>query len=490
MTSHAKHRKQDELIVFGKLPPQALPLEEAVLGALMMDREAWNAVEDTLTPDCFYTNANKAVFRAIQALTAKSHPVDLLTVNEQLKKDSANVEPYYVVELTNRVASAANIEFHAKILKQKAIQRQQIEVCQAGLHRAYDETNDAFEALELLEKNVFDISNSLFSRAAQNIGHFAMDALSHAYKASESKGMSGVPSGLHTVDRQTGGWQNTDLIILAARPGMGKTSFAMQCAQSAAEVGMPAMFFSLEMSGTQLAQRAIAQRMNSNVQAMRTGKLTERDWNDMQNAVEWFHGLPLYIDDTPGITVSELRSKARKAVASKGVKFIVIDYLQLMNDPSINKGGNREQEISAISRKLKALAKELNVPIIALSQLSRAVEVRGGSKRPILSDLRESGSIEQDADAVVFLYRPEYYGIMEDDHGASLLGQCEVIFAKHRNGAVGACDENVGFQDHCTRFYNLSETQYAVKPQPAPTPDQFNQTVQSSRPKSDEDIPF
>lgn len=490
MTSHAKHKKQDELVIFGKTPPQAIPLEEAVLGALMLDREAFGAIEDTLTVDCFYLEDHKAIFQAILTLTAKSLPVDILTVSEELKRTGANVEPYYPVELTNRVASAANIEYHSMILKQKAIQRRQIDVCQAGLRSAYEEINDPFETLEKLEREVFNISNSLFQRSAKSIGQYAIEAVKMADAAASKKGMSGIPCGLTTVDQQTGGWQNTDLIILAARPGMGKTSFAMQCALYAAQNGFHTLFFSLEMSGPQLAQRAISQRINNNVQAMRTGKLTDRDWQDIKDAAEWFQDLPLYIDDTGGISISELRSKARKAVAAKGVKFILIDYLQLMTDKSIAKGSNREQELSGISRQLKALGKELNVPVIALSQLSRAVETRGGSKRPQLSDLRESGAIEQDADAVVFLYRPEYYGIFEDEHGASLKGQCEVIFGKHRNGAVGTCGENVGFQDSCTRFYNLSETQYAVKPQPAPTPDQFNQTVQSSRRMPDEDIPF
>lgn len=476
-------------MIFGKTPPQAIQLEEAVLGALMIDREAFGAVEDTLTVDCFYREDHKAIFQAILTLTAKSLPVDILTVSEELKRTSANVEPYYPVELTNRVASAANIEYHSMILKQKAIQRRQIDVCQTGLRSAYDETNDPFETLEKLEREVFNISNSLFQRSAQSIGQYAIEAVKMADAAASKKGMSGIPSGLTTVDQQTGGWQNTDLIILAARPGMGKTSFAMQCALHAAQNGFPTLFFSLEMSGAQLAQRAISQRINNNVQAMRTGKLTDRDWQDIKDAAEWFQDLPLYIDDTGGISISELRSKARKAVAAKGVKFILIDYLQLMTDKSVSKGANREQELSGISRQLKALCKELNVPVIALSQLSRAVETRGGSKRPQLSDLRETGAIEQDADAVVFLYRPEYYGIFEDECGASLKGQCEAIFGKHRNGAVGTCAENLGFDGSCTRFYNLSETQYAVKPQEVPG-DPMPNIINNSRRMSDEDIPF
>lgn len=490
MTHRHKPQPTDlELFAFSKTAPQAIDLEQAVLGALMMDNTAWGIVEDTLTPDCFYTDAHKEIFGAIMQLTSKSHPVDLLTVVDQLKKDGAKVDLYYPVELTNRVASAANIEYHSKILKQKAVQRTQIEVCNRGLREAYNDTVDPFESLEILEQNVFQISNGLHSKASSGIGAFAIDALKAAYKAGEQKGLSGVPSGLQTVDMQTGGWQNTDLIILAARPGMGKTSFAMQCALHAAPNGFPTQVFSLEMSGMQLTQRVIAQLAGVSVQSMRTGKLTERELQSIHEATESLQSMPLYIDDTAGITISELRSKARKAVASKGVKFIIVDYIQLMNDNTAKANGNREQEISGISRKLKALAKELNVPVIALSQLSRAVETRGGSKRPQLSDLRESGSLEQDADAVVFLYRPEYYQIFEDETGASVKGQCEAIFGKHRNGAVGTCDENLGFDGSCTKFYNLSETQYAIKPQEVPV-DPMPNIINNSRRMPDEDIPF
>lgn len=476
-------KSTDELILSSKVPPHAPGLEEAVLGALMLDTTAYGVIEDILTPDCFYATDNKAIFEAINVLAAKSNPVDILTVTEQLAKAGADVKPYYVVDLTNRVASAANLEYHAMILKQKAIQRKQIEACKSGITDAYNDTIDPLEALEKLEKNVFSIANGAVSKKEQSIGQFAIEALKRADKAMSQKGMTGVPCGLHTVDRQTGGWQPTDLIILAARPGMGKTSFAMQCATYAAQSGMPALFFSLEMSGEQLAQRAMSQKINRNVQALRTGKLTDRDFQDLQQSAEFFQDIPLYIDDTAAISLSALRSKARKLVMSKGIKLIVIDYIQLMTT-TVEKGATRERYLSDISAGIKALAKELNVPIIALSQLSRAVEARS-DKRPQLSDLRESGSLEQDADAVVFLYRPEYYGVTADESGASMAGQCEVIFAKHRNGAVGTCDENVGFQGDCTRFYNLNETQYLAKVGSEPIYD-----ISKNRPSKDDDIPF
>lgn len=482
MTTYAKRPAIDH--VLPQAPPSAPHLEEAVLGALMCDNTAWGIVEDILSADCFHSPDNRKIFEAIYALTSASNPVDILTVNEQLQKQGSGVETYYIVELTQRVASAANIEYHSRILKQKAIQRKQIEVCQAGLSTAYNDTADPFEALDSLEKAVFGIANGAFSKRAQSIGSFAIESLKIADMAMTQKGMTGIPSGLHTVDRQTGGWQNTDLIILAARPGMGKTAFALQCAMYAAENGMPAAFFSLEMSGLQLAQRAIATRVNINVQNIRTGKMTERDISDLKQAAEEFQRIPLYIDDTPAISLSALRSKARKLVSSKGVKFIVIDYLQLMTT-TVEKGATRERYLSDISAGIKALAKELDIPIIALSQLSRAVESRS-DKRPMLSDLRESGSLEQDADAVIFLYRPEYYGITEDESGANIEGQCEAIFAKHRNGAVGTCDENLGFQGACTRFFNLNETQYLTK-QKDEQP-QFNHTTH--RPSTTEDIPF
>ena len=483
MTTRAAKSTQNELILFGKVPPHAQQLEEAVLGALMLDSTAYGAIEDTLTPDCFYGTDNRQIFEAVASLASKSLPVDILTVTEELSKRGANVQPYYVVELTNRVASAANLEYHSMILKQKAIQRKQIDVCQAGLRDAYNDTVDPLEALDKLEKSVFGIANGAVSKKEQSIGHFAIEALKRADKAMSQKGLTGVPCGLHTVDRQTGGWQPTDLIILAARPGMGKTSFAMQCAIHAASIGMPAIFFSLEMSGEQLAQRAMSQKINRNVQSLRTGKLTERDFQDLQTAAQWFQDMPLYIDDTAAISLSQLRSKARKLVMSKGIKLIVIDYIQLMTT-TVEKGATRERYLSDISAGIKALAKELNVSIIALSQLSRAVESRS-DKRPQLSDLRESGSLEQDADAVVFLYRPEYYGVTADEAGASTAGQCEVIFAKHRNGAVGTCDENVGFQGDCTRFFNLNETQYMVKSDSEPS---FE--ISKNRPSVTDDIPF
>ena len=298
--------------------------------------------------------------------------------------------------------------------------------------------------------------------------------------------MTGIPAGIQEVDRHTGGWQDTDLVVIAARPGMGKTGYAISLAIAAAKSGLPVQFFTLEMSEHQIAQRMVAQVSGTGISGMRTGVLSDQDWAGMTSAAEALHSMPILIDDTAAITLSELRSKARRAVSRDGVRMIVVDYLQLMGGPektAIERVGNN---ITG----LKALAKELNVPILVLSQLSRAVEARGGSKRPQLSDLRETGQIEQDADMVQFLYRPEYYGIMEDENGANLAGVCELIFAKYRNGATGTV--LVGFKDTTASFYSLSEAQYLSAPETQfPSAQPFDSsTITAARPSTNEDIPF
>ena len=474
----------------GKVQPQATDLEEAVLGALMLDRESLGIVESILTAESFYAEAHQDIYRAVTALAGRSQPVDLLTVTDELKR-MGKLEDcgggYYLVELSNRVASAANIEYHARIIAQKFIQRRIIHTCTTATVGAYDDTQDVFEQLESLEKGVFAISQGAFSNPSQAIGDISYKVLKLADVAMESKGLTGVPGGLKTVDKQTGGWQPSDFIIVAARPGMGKTSFAIGQGEYAARVGLPIMLFSVEMSAEQITQRIIAQKAKLNIQNIRTGKMTARDLEDMKTEVESIQGVPFFIDDTPALTISALRSKARKAVSKHGIKMFIIDYLQLMGaGKSESAGANREQQIGEISRGLKALAKELNVPIIALSQLSRAVETRGGSKRPMLSDLRESGNLEQDADIVTFIYRPEYYGIMEDENGASLAGVAEIIFAKHRNGAVGTCDL-VGFRDTTAEFYNIEDAAFDPIQAPSfPPPTDFTE----ARPRTDEPIPF
>lgn len=482
----------------GKIQPQAIALEEAILGALMLDRDALGLVDSIVSSESFYLDSHQHIYKAITALAERSLPVDLLTVADELLK-MGKLEAcgggYYLSELSTRVASAANIEYHARIIAQKYVQRRIIHACGQSISKAYDDTQDVFEQLEDLEKGVFAISNGAFSNQSQALGDLSFDVIKMADAAMGMKGLTGIPGGIKPVDGQTGGWQPTDLVIVAGRPGMGKTSFVIGQGLYAAKNGYPAMLFSLEMSASQITQRILAQGAKLNIQSIRTGKLTERDMEDLKGIAESLQGVPFYIDDTAGLSISALRSKARKAVLKQGVKMIMVDYIQLMGaGKSESSNANREQQIGEISRGLKALAKELNVPVIALSQLSRAVETRGGSKRPMLSDLRESGNLEQDADAVVFLYRPEYYGIMEDEMGASVKGVAEVIFAKHRNGAVGTCDP-VGFRDSSAEFFNLDEPQYASATQfptksTAPEPDPIQSIINNSRPMSDEDIPF
>lgn len=426
--------------VFGKVPPQALDLEEAVLGALMLSKDALTAVLDILKPQSFYSDAHASVYRAICNLFEKSVPADLLTVTEELKRMGELEKiggPYYLVELTNSVTSAANIEFHARIILQKAIQRELIRISTETIKEAYEDTTDVLDLLDKSEQRLFEITEQNMNRGYQNVNSLMAKVIKQIEELSTKQdGLTGVPSGFTNLDRVTAGWQPSDLIIVAARPGMGKTSFTLALALNAAKIfNKGVAFFSLEMSNVQLVNRLISLEAEIESEKLRKGKLSESEWQQLHACVHSFGSLPIYIDDTPGISIFELRAKCRRLKMQHDIQLIIIDYLQLMQGNNDTRG-NREQEISQISRSLKGLAKELNVPVIALSQLSRAVETRGGSKRPQLSDLRESGAIEQDADIVSFIYRPEYYGLIEGDNGENLRGIGEIIIAKHRNGSL------------------------------------------------------
>lgn len=395
--SKVRHR-EGELsdYVFGKVQPQALPLEEAVLGALMLDKDALSIVLDILRPESFYLEAHQLIYKAVLRLFEKSHPVDLLTVTEELKK-SGDLEAagggFYLVELTNRVASSANIEYHARIVAQKHIQRELIKVSTQIIRDSYEDTTDVFTLLDDAEKGLFNITQNNLSRQYASMGELASKTLKILEELKNKKdGLTGVPTGFTSLDRLTSGWQPSDLIIIAARPGMGKTSYVLSLARNAAlDFNKGVAFFSLEMSSTQLVQRLISMEAEIPGSKLRTGKLEEYEWQQLNSTIERLSGAPIYIDDTPGINIFELRAKCRRMKMQHDIQLIIIDYLQLMSGGTENSrnSGNREQEISSISRSLKGLAKELNVPVIALSQLSRAVEVRGGSKRPQLSDLRE-----------------------------------------------------------------------------------------------------
>ncbi|MCB9299584.1 MAG: replicative DNA helicase [Lewinellaceae bacterium] len=388
--------------VFGKVQPQAVPLEEAVLGALMLDKEALPIVLDILRSDSFYLDAHQLIYKAMLRLFEKSQPIDLLTVTESLKK-SGDLEavggPYYLVELTNKVASAANIEYHARLIAQKYVQRELIRVSTKIIRDAYEDTTDVFNLLDDAEQGLFSIAQQNMSRGFESMSSLAAKAQKQIEELRKKEdGLTGVPTGFTELDRLTSGFQRSDLIIVAARPGMGKTAMTLSLARNAAaQFGKPVAFFSLEMSALQLAQRVISMEAEISGMKMRNGQLADYEWEQLNAALERVSEVPMYIDDTPGINVFELRAKARRMKMQHDIQLIIIDYLQLMSGGGDNQRGNREQEVSAISRALKGLAKELDVPVIALSQLSRAVEVRGGSKRPQLSDLRESGCLTGDA---------------------------------------------------------------------------------------------
>lgn len=452
---------QEPGALMGKMPPQALDLEEAILGALMLEKEAVTSVIDILKPDSFYKDQHKAIYEAIIELFNESAPVDILTVTNQLRKrDKLEFAggPYYITELTSRVNSAANIEFHARIISELAIKRRLIRIAGEIQRDAYEDSHDVFELLDRTESALFEVSESNIRKNYADMRTIMREAIEELEAKKHMKdGLTGVPSGFTALDRVTSGWQKSDLIIIAARPAMGKTAFVVSAMRNAAvEFGKGVAIFSLEMSAVQLVNRLISAEAELESEKIKKGNLADYEWEQLVHKTARLTESPIFIDDTPALSVLELRAKCRRLKAQHDIQLIIIDYLQLMSGDTSKMGGgkgNREQEIASISRALKNLAKELSVPVIALSQLSRAVESRGGDKRPMLSDLRESGSIEQDADMVMFLYRPEYYGIMESEEGLSMAGVGEVIIAKHRNGGLDTVQ--LKFIGKYTRFCDL-----------------------------------
>ena len=426
-------------LVYGKVQPQAIPLEEAVIGAIMLDKDALPTVTEILRKESFYLEAHQEIYGCMETIYGKSQPIDLLTVHEELKK-AGTLEKVggisYLMELTNKVASSANVEFHARIIAQKYIQRELIRVSTTIIKDSFDDTKDVFQLLDAAEQNLYEITDKNLNTGYESLKNLAIKA-QREIEAASQKGseMTGVTTGFVELDKLTSGWQPSDLIIIAARPGMGKTAFTLSLAKNAAEHGKGVAVFSLEMASVQLVQRLISMEAEISGSKLRNGQLEEYEWRKLHDAVEKLADIPIFIDDTPAINIFELRAKCRRLKQNSDIQMIVIDYLQLMSGAPSDGRGNREQEISSISRALKGLAKELNVPVIALSQLSRAVESRGGEKRPMLSDLRESGAIEQDADIVTFIYRPGYYGIEEGDMGVPT-DLTEIIVAKHRNGSL------------------------------------------------------
>ncbi|MDR0955403.1 MAG: replicative DNA helicase [Rikenellaceae bacterium] len=443
----------------GMIPPQATDLEEAVLGALMIEREAMMTVQEILKPESFYREAHQSIFQAMLDLSARIEPIDLYTVGDMLQKNGKLAEiggAAYLAALTQKVGSASHIEFHATIIAQKAVQRELIRAAGVIQKNAYDESKDVADLLDFAESEIFKISENSAKRDVQKSSDVITKTMKMIEEASQKKGgFTGVESGFTAIDRLTLGWQPSDLIIIAARPSMGKTAFVLTMARNmAVQFNKPVAFFSLEMSAQQLMMRLIVAESGLDSRDIRNGKIDSAQWKHLESSIQPLQQAPLFIDDTPALSIFEFRSKARRLKMQYDVQLIVIDYLQLMTGTADTRG-NREQEVASISRALKAVAKELNIPIIALSQLNRSVESRGGNKRPQLSDLRESGAIEQDADLVAFIHRPEYYGLTEDEQGMPTAGMAEIIVAKHRNGAVDTV--KLKFRKEQAKFMDMDE---------------------------------
>ncbi len=449
----------------GRLQPQELEFEKSVLGALLLEKDAYSLISDILTPESFYDPRNQKVYSAISKLHVAQHPVDILTVVEQLRTDGTFDEVggvAYLSSLTQNIVSSSHIEYHARIIAQKSTARELISYSANVQDKAFDPTQDIDELMQEAEGSLFKLSQKKLKKDYQQIDSVITEAYEMLHKAAErTDGMSGIASGFHALDRMTSGWQNSDLVILAARPAMGKTAFALSMAKNiAVDQNIPVALFSLEMSNVQLINRVIVNTCEIKGEKIKSGQLEDYEWAQLDNKIKDLIGKPMFVDDTPSLSVFELRTKARRLVKEHGVKLIMIDYLQLMNASGMS-FGSRQEEVSTISRSLKGLAKELNIPILALSQLNRGVENRPGgentldSKRPQLSDLRESGAIEQDADMVIFIHRPEYYHLYKDENSNDLRGKAVIIIAKHRNGAVG--DVLLTFKGQYARFENPDE---------------------------------
>ena len=444
----------------GKVPPQATDIEQVVLGAMMLEKEALNDTINIITKDSFYDPRHQFIYGAMHDLFASTKPVDLITVTDRLQKNGeleAAGGVAYIAQLTNRVASSAHIEFHARIIAEKFIKRELIKVSSEIIRDSYDDTFDVFDLLNKAESNLFQIAESNMTKQASSMQNIVGDAIAEIEKARNNPdGISGTPSGFHDLDKITSGWQKSDMIVIAARPGMGKTALVLSMARNTAvDYNMGVAVFSLEMSAVQLVKRLIAGEARIDSEKLRKGNLADHEFQQLHSRITALSAAPIFIDDTPAISIFDFRAKCRRLKAQHDIQLVIIDYLQLMSAKDGKGSGNREQEISNISRSIKEIAKELNIPIIALAQLSRSVEQRGGDKKPILSDLRESGAIEQDADIVSFIYRPDYYGIVKDDDGTSNHGIGEIIIAKHRNGKTDRV--RLRFVPEYARFENLTQ---------------------------------
>ena len=482
-----KAKPKAELENYGHLQPQAPELEQAVIGALLIETEAYAQVSEIINPESFYDPRHKHIYDAVSRLNIYQKPSDILTVVDELERMGALEEAggrYYITQLSGMVSSSAHIVYHARIIAQKALARQLITYTSNIQTKAFDPTQDVDELMQEAEGGLFTLSQQSLKKEYTQIDPVINDAYSMLIKASKrSDGLSGISTGFTDLDKMTSGWQPSDLVILAARPAMGKTAFALSMAKNIAiDQGIPLAFFSLEMSNVQLMNRVISNVTEIESEKLKTGQLRPDEWQRLDGRMKQLFGKPLFLDDTPSLSVFELLTKARRLVREHGVKIIMIDYLQLMNASGMNYG-SRQEEVSTISRALKGLAKELNIPILALSQLNRGVENRAdGDKRPQLSDLRESGAIEQDADMVCFIHRPEYYKIFTDPNGRDLRGMAEIIIAKHRNGAVG--DVLLSFKGQFTRFQDRDADNFVPMPG-----EEFTSSISTNLPSAAESYP-
>ena len=441
---------------YGHKQPQSLDMEEAVIGALLVDQEAYALVAEILKPESFYDKRNQLIFKSIQELNVEQRPVDIMTVQEQLEHngelEEAGGAPY-IMQINMKIGSSAHVEYYAKVIAQKSLARQLITFSSYVQTSAYDPTMDVKDLMQEAEAQLYAISQQNMKKDYTQIDPVVGKVFDMINKAAGMKGgMSGIPTGFEKLDKITNGWQRSDLIIIAARPSMGKTAFALSMVKRmAVDYGVPVAVFSLEMSNEQLVQRLLVNVTEISGEKLRSGQLMPHEWEQLDTRSRQLTGAPIYVDDTPGLTNFELRTKARRLVREHGVKVIMIDYLQLMHAKGLNIN-SRQEEVAAVSQSLKGLAKELDIPVIALAQLNREGEKREGfdAKRPLLSDLRDSGSIEQDADIVCFIHRPEYYRLDHDDHGNDWRGKAMFIIAKHRNGSVG--DIKLNFQKEYARF--------------------------------------
>jgi hypothetical protein len=441
----------------GNKPPQALDFEEAVLGAMLIEPNCVDEAMEELTPGCFYDPRHRMIFEAMVSLVNEHVPLDILPVSQKLK-ETGNLEAIggtvALANLSQKIGAAAHVDYYIKVLKQKCIQRDLITASFDILKNSYDDSVNVDDLIDSAQTKIFAAIQNNVKKEVQEIGSVIRMAIDDIEKMQDQTGYSGVPSGYPSIDKITMGWQNSDLIILAARPSVGKTAFALNIARNAAvDFNMPVAVFSLEMPAIQLAKRLMTSETSLSADKIKGGvKLEDYEWDQLNYKLKALSRAPFYVDDTPSLPVTEFRTKAKRLVKNNGVRLIIVDYLQLMQGPAELRG-MREQEVAAISRTLKATAKELDVPIIALSQLSRnAVQREKSNGRPQLSDLRESGSIEQDADMVIFIHRPDYLGLSESPEGKELT---QIIIAKHRNGEIA--DIPMRFKSEKVRFVEMDD---------------------------------